>query len=167
MFTKLWKATISFVMSVGLLVCACGTTRLPLDRFSWNLISEYYLKICHKNSYFITIWQENLVLYTKTNTYFVLYLVQFFSEWEIFHTKVVQKIESTFYVWLFVEKHVIYEIMWWNVAQPDRPQITWCMLDTLGYKHTLRIFNTSYFSAATMVALTCLNVTLYVYWLFC
>jgi hypothetical protein len=38
-FLKTEKATISFVTSV----CQHGTTRLPPDRFSWNLIFEYLL----------------------------------------------------------------------------------------------------------------------------
>jgi hypothetical protein len=33
-FTKLWKATISFVMSVLPSLCPHETTRLPLDGFS-------------------------------------------------------------------------------------------------------------------------------------
>ena len=37
-----------------------------------------------------------------------------------------------------------------------------CMLNTLGYKHTLRICNTCCFSTATMVARKRLSVTLYV-----
>ena len=39
-FTKLRKATISFVVSVRL----SAWTRLPLDGFSWNLIFEYFSK---------------------------------------------------------------------------------------------------------------------------
>jgi len=39
-FAKLQKVTISFVMSVSL----HGTTQLPLERFSWNLILEYFWK---------------------------------------------------------------------------------------------------------------------------
>jgi len=42
-----------------------------------------------------------------------------------------------------------------------------CMLDTYGYKHTLRICNTCCFSTATMVARTRLTVTLYVHCLYC
>ena len=38
-----------------------------------------------------------------------------------------------------------------------------CMLDTKGYKHTLRICNTYCFSTTTMVARTRLNITLYVH----
>jgi len=42
-----------------------------------------------------------------------------------------------------------------------------CMLDTSGYKHTLRIYNTYCFFTATMAAWTYLNVTLYVHCLYC
>ena len=41
-------------------VCPHGTTtRLQMDAFSWNLIFEYFSKICQKNlKSFIQIWQE-------------------------------------------------------------------------------------------------------------
>ena len=43
-----------------------------------------------------------------------------------------------------------------------------CMLYNKGYRHALRIWNTHCFSTATMVALTCLNVTLqYIVCLIC
>jgi len=42
-----------------------------------------------------------------------------------------------------------------------------CMLDTQGYKRTLRIRNTFCFSTATMVARRRLSVTLYIHCLFC
>ena len=38
-----------------------------------------------------------------------------------------------------------------------------CMLDTYGYKHTLRICNTYCFYAATMITRKRLNVTFYVH----
>jgi hypothetical protein len=57
-FAKLRKATINFVMSVCRSVCAHGTSRRSLDGFSWNLIFEYFLKICGENSRLIKIWQE-------------------------------------------------------------------------------------------------------------
>ena len=38
--------------------CPHGTTRLPLDGFSWNLIFEYFLKICQEISSFLKIKQE-------------------------------------------------------------------------------------------------------------
>jgi len=43
-FVKLRKATISFVMSVLPSVCPQGTTRLPRDEFSWNMIFVYFSK---------------------------------------------------------------------------------------------------------------------------
>ena len=45
---KLRKTTISSVMSVGPSVCPHGTTRLPLDGFSLNLIFEYFRKTVEK-----------------------------------------------------------------------------------------------------------------------
>ena len=42
-----------------------------------------------------------------------------------------------------------------------------CMLDTWGYKHTLRICNNQCFFTAILVARTRLNVTLYVHCVFC
>jgi len=49
----LQKATISFV--ICLCVCPHGTTRLPLDGSTWNLMFEYSSKIYRKNSSFIKI----------------------------------------------------------------------------------------------------------------
>jgi hypothetical protein len=45
------------------------------------------------------------------------------------------------------ENRAVYEIMWRNMVEPDRPRMTNMayvhrMLDTEGYKHTLRICNT-------------------------
>ena len=45
------ESTLSFVMSV----CPHGTTRLPLDGFSWNLVFEKFLKICLQNSSYIKL----------------------------------------------------------------------------------------------------------------
>ena len=49
-FTKLRKATISFVRSVRLTVRPYvrphGTTGIPLDGFSWNLMFEDFWKLC-------------------------------------------------------------------------------------------------------------------------
>jgi hypothetical protein len=55
-FAKLWKPTISFVMSVcpsvSSSVCPHGTTRLPLDEFSWILVFGYFSKICRN----VQVW---------------------------------------------------------------------------------------------------------------
>jgi len=45
-FAELRKATISFVMSPRPSVHPHGTTRLPLDGFSWNFVFDYFSKVC-------------------------------------------------------------------------------------------------------------------------
>jgi len=66
----------------------------------------------------------------------------------------------------FPQNRAVYEIMWKNMLQPDRPQMTikndvFCTLDKYGYRHKLRIYNNYCFSTATMVTRTRLNITLY------
>ena len=73
---KLRIATFSFVMSIW----PHGTSRLPMDGFSWNLIFEYISKVCRKKSCFIKIRHKKgqRALYLKTNIHFWSYLAQFF-----------------------------------------------------------------------------------------
>jgi hypothetical protein len=52
-------------------------------------------------------------------------------------------------------------------ATDDNTAHAHCILDNLGYKHTLRICNTYCFSTATLVARTHLSVTLDVHCVFC
>ena len=72
-FAKLRKSTIRFVMSVRQ-----HGTRLPLNRFWWNLIFEFSRKICRQISSFIKIRREQRVLYMKTFSYFLQCLAEFF-----------------------------------------------------------------------------------------
>ena len=53
-------------------VRSLGTTRLPLNGFSRNLIFEYFSKICQETSTFITIGQEYRVLYMMANMFFFI-----------------------------------------------------------------------------------------------
>jgi hypothetical protein len=50
--------------------------------------------------------------------------------------------QNTFF--FFLENSAVYEIMCKTLKEPDGPQMAHvlCMLDTKGYKHTLRICNT-------------------------
>jgi hypothetical protein len=89
-FAHLRKVNINSVMSVRLQ----ATSRLPLDGFSWNFVCEYFFKICRENSRFIKICQEERVLYVKNNTHIWSYLTQFFLAWEMFQTKLVEKIKT-------------------------------------------------------------------------
>ena len=68
-------------------VCTRGTSRLPLDGFSWILIFEHFSKICRENSSFL------MKLYVKTSILFWSYLAHFL-EWKMFQTKVAGKLET-------------------------------------------------------------------------
>ena len=57
-FAKLRNVTIRFVLCVGPSVRPHWTTRLPLDRFSWNFIFEDFSKFWRDSSSFIKIWWE-------------------------------------------------------------------------------------------------------------
>ena len=72
----------------------------------------------------------------RPHIHFFLYLAQFFLEWETFQTKVVEKIKTHILctVTFFSENHAVYGIMWKNMLQPDRSNMTiwrmriaWCI----------------------------------------
>ena len=54
-----------------------------------------------------------------TSTLFCSYRAQFFSEWEMFQTKVEEKIKTQLF-----KDCAMYEIMWKNIAQPKRLHTT-------------------------------------------
>ena len=64
----------------------------------------------------------------KTDINFISHLSKFFLELEIFQTKFVEKTRTrilcslTFF--FFSENRAFYDIMWKNMLQPDRPQMT-------------------------------------------
>jgi hypothetical protein len=80
----------------------------------------------------------------------------------MFHTKGVEKTKThfmfnSFFFFSFFENLSFYEIIWKNVA--DAREATDgkvahanCMLDTYGYKHTLKICNPYCLSTAIIVA---------------
>ena len=106
----------------------------------------------------------------RLNVHLWQYLAEFFLEWEIFQTKVVEKIKThslcsvtfvrkSFRLWDNVDKYC-------RAGQATEGNMVHahCMLDTQGYKHTQhRICNSYCFSIATVVARTRLHVTLYVH----
>ena len=91
----------------------------------------------------------------------------------MFQSKFVEKTKT--HIWCsitsFSESRKVYEIMWKNMVESNRPQMImrpmrfacWITRTT----DTLIIFNTYYFSTTTMVKRTRLNVTLYVHCLSC
>jgi hypothetical protein len=74
----------------------------------------------------------------KTYVHFVPYLAQFFLEWEMFQTKVVEKIETYILCSVtssFLKIHTFYEIMWVNIytagqARNNNTVHAHCMQDT-------------------------------------
>ena len=111
----------------------------------------------------------------KTNVHFSSYLAQFFLEWEMFQTKVAEKIKThiSCSVTFFFSKIVPFmrksgNILWNRAGH--RWQYGACALHA-GYLrlqiHSRRLFNANCFSTLTMVARTPLNVTLFLHFLPC
>ena len=102
----------------------------------------------------------------KTNIHLLLYLAHFFLEWEKFQAEIVEKIRThilySVTLFFFFENRPVYEIMWKNIVQPERPQMTvWHM--RISYwvpKATDTQTQNICLSAATVVARKRLNVTL-------
>jgi hypothetical protein len=111
-------------LSVCLSVCL--STLLPLDGFWRNFIFDYFLKIYRENSRLIIIWHTKItILHLNTIIYFWSYLANFFLEWEMFQTKVVQKIKTHFvFSNFFFLYRAVCGIMWRNLVEPYIPQIT-------------------------------------------
>jgi hypothetical protein len=59
------------------------------------------------------------------NTNFLSYLAQFFLEWEIFQTNVIEKIKTNILlsITFFPVNHALYEIIQKNTVQSDSPQV--------------------------------------------
>ena len=116
-------------------VCPCvrphGVNWLPLYEFSWNLTFECLSKICQENSSFIKIGQERRLLYMKTNIHDWSYLAQFFLEWEMFQTNFVEKYKTHISCPITFFNGAVYELVWKNIAQSGRSQMTtWRMRTT-------------------------------------
>jgi len=90
-------------------------------------------------------------------------------------TNVVEEIKThilcSVTLFFFSENLAVYEIMWKNIVERVRPQMTlWRMRIACWITkatHALTLCNTYCFSAATVVARTRLTVTLYVHCLYC
>ena len=113
------KATSSFVMFIQSVRLSSLNQSPPVGRIFMKF--EYFSKIYEESARFIKIWQE----YRTIHEHFGSHLSQFL-EWEMFQTKVVHKFKThilcsiTFF---FLQDRSVYEIMWINTAQPDRPQM--------------------------------------------
>ena len=147
-------------------VCRHGTTLLPLDWFSWNLIYGYFLKICWKSSGFIIIGQENLVPYKKTNIHFVVISRSHLPRMRNVSDESCRVNQNIFCSITYFRKSCL---LWANVdkyfragqAAEDCMAHAHCMLDKKTTRaHTLSVCNTYLFSTAKVVARTRPIVTL-------
>jgi hypothetical protein len=63
--------------------------------------------------------------FTWTPMHIFIYLAQLFLKWIIFRTKVVEKKHtSTMFSNFFFQNRAVYEIMWKNIVERGRPQMT-------------------------------------------
>ena len=154
-----------------------GITRLPLDRLSWDLVFgvifrksvqkiQVSLKSDKNNRYFI--WNQYIFLTISQCTFIRMRNFSFKNCTEDQNTNFIFNI----YIFFFFRKSCR---LWDNVekycrvgqATDDNIAHAHCILDTQGSKHTRRLCNIYCFSTATMVALTRLNGTFYVYCFYC
>jgi len=152
-------------MSVCLFVRQNGT-RLPLEEFSWNLILEYFSKICRENSSFVI--EETKGYFTWRLTYISIISRSFLLRMRNVSDKKCRENHNTY---LCIQKLVFRKScpLWGNVEKycrmgPVTDQYGACALHgrlTLQI-HTIKLSNTHCFSTAIMVAWTRLSVTLYV-----
>jgi hypothetical protein len=92
------------------------------------------------------------------------HLAQFFLEWEMFQTKVVEKIKVHILCSgnFFFENRAVYEIMSKNIVEPEKTQmIIWCMHISCWVPKATNTNSEYCFSTATIVVRTRLNVTSY------
>jgi len=86
-----WLLPASCLSAVCLSSHRHGTTPLPLDGFSWNFISCIFFKSVKKFKF-----HKNLTIMAGANVLLWSCLTRFFLEWEMFQTKVVEKINTHF-----------------------------------------------------------------------
>jgi hypothetical protein len=157
-FTRLRKAIISSVMSV------CSSIHNEQLASHWTDFHEiWYLSIFRESVEKIQVSlkpDKNNWYFTWRPAHIFYHISRISSENEKWFWHVVQKNKThILYSLTFFEKSAFHEIMWKNMIQPYRSQMT-------GYKHILRISNTYCFSTETMIAWTRLNLKLYVHCLF-
>ena len=127
-FAKLRKATISLVMSVYLSVCPHGTNSAVNAR----ILTKFDITVLFENLRRKFKFYENLTRIAGTLHYgqytFSPYLAQFSLEWQILK-KNVEEIKTRILCSVtFFERRTVYEIMWKNIVEPERPQFTmWLM----------------------------------------
>ena len=123
---KMRKATPRLVMSVRLSVCPHVTTRLSLDEFSCNLILQNFSNIFRKKIYVSLKLDKNVGYFTRRPTYTLITSRSILLRMRHIWDKVVEKNKTQilYCYFFFFENRAVNVIMWKNMVQPDRPQVT-------------------------------------------
>ena len=107
-----------------------GTSGIPLDEFSWNLIFECFSQICWENLGFIRLGQVWRLVYMKTYTDLLQCLFQFFLEWNTRNISFGENQNTRFmfnsiviYLCIYFWKFMSFMRMWKNMVQPNWPQM--------------------------------------------
>ena len=134
-FAKLPKANISFVMSVR----PHGTTQLPQEGFSWNLILEGFFEKSVEKIEVPLKPDKNKGHFIWKPIYIFIISLSFHLRMRNVSDKSCSEYQNTNFVFsnLFFLNRAFYEKMWKNIQERGRPDITiahvHCMLDTQGY----------------------------------
>ena len=107
-FTKLRKRTISFIMPACPSICLtvkCETTRLPVDGFLWNFVSETFSKTFRKIQFRLKSEKSNgcfirIIAYICDNTW-----LSSSENEKYFKTWVVEKIKTQI-LWLILDSNL-------------------------------------------------------------
>ena len=127
---KLWKATIRFVTCLFI----HQSSRNNLNPTGQTVMKFYYLSIFQNSVTKIHvsfIAHNNNRYFIHEDQYTFLIIHNLFLEWEMFLTKVVEKIKTHILCSITVfQKSCNLWDNWKNIVEPGRPQMTiWCMHD--------------------------------------
>ena len=170
-FSKLRKATISFVTFVRPSVRpSLWTYSDPTGSISMKCGIRASLENRSKIHVSLTSRKNSGTLHKDLCIYMIIFHWVFRRGGNV-SDKICRQKQNPHFMFnnIFFENLAVYEIMWENMVESKKPQMTiWCMCIACWVTRatiTLRICNIYCFSSTTMVAGTRLVVTLYVHWL--
>jgi len=99
----------------------------PTGRIFMKLIFEYFFEnLSRKFKFHYNVTRIAGTLHGHNYMFFKSYVAELFLEWKMFQTKVVEKNQNTHFVFsnFFWKNRAFCEIMWKNISEPGRPQMT-------------------------------------------